>query len=364
MRRADHTGGRWALAAGALVVVAAVGGWAWAASGAHPVPSTAAVPTATATVERTTLSSTTQLSGTLGHGAASPLFSPASGTVTAVPQLGSTVAPGGVLFAVDGRPVVLMRGSVPAWRDLQVGMSAGEDVRQLEQDLVALGFTTGLDLTVDDVYTRATAIAVDRWQRSLGLHATGIVARSDLVFEPGAVRILDIAAPLGSRVSDSEPAFTVDSTVVVVTADVPAGQTYLVHAGDKVTVTLPAGGTVPGTVVQVSSVAAEQSTGSGGPQGNGPVTVPATITIDDPAQAAGLDQAPVTVEVTDKTVTGVLAVPITALVALAGGGYGVYVVHGAARTLVAVTPGLFAGTRVQVDSPGLRAGDKVVIPSS
>jgi peptidoglycan hydrolase-like protein with peptidoglycan-binding domain len=278
--------------------------------------------------------------------------------------VGSTITAGHVLFAVDGRPVVLMKGAEPAWRDFSVGMTAGADVRQLEQDLVDLGFATGLDLTVDETYTPTTALAVERWQSSLGLAATGVVSRSDLVFEPGPVRVVGVTAPLGSGISDGQPALTVGSTAVVVTAEVPAGQTYLVHPGDRVAVTLPAGRTIAGTVAQVSTVATGDNSGDGGQQNNGPASIPATVTLNHPSQAAGLDEAPVTVQVTDRTVTDVLAVPITALVALASGGYGVYVLDGAARTLVAVAPGLFAGTQVQVDSARLRPGDRVVVPSS
>ena len=60
----------------------------------------------------------------------------------------------------------------------------------------------------------------------------------------------------------------------------------------------------------------------------------------------------------------VLAVPVNALVALSGGGYGVEVVSGSQRTLLGVTTGLFADTLVQVSGPGLRAGMRVEVPSS
>jgi hypothetical protein len=60
----------------------------------------------------------------------------------------------------------------------------------------------------------------------------------------------------------------------------------------------------------------------------------------------------------------VLAVPVSALVALAGGGYAVEVVHGAARRLVAVQTGLFANTRVQVSGRGLTTGTRVQVPAS
>jgi hypothetical protein len=93
--------------------------------------------------------------------------------------------------------------------------------------------------------------------------------------------------------------------------------------------------------------------------------VSAQVRLIHPGAAAHLDQAPVTVDVTDRSVHGVLAVPITALVALAGGGYGVWV-DGAdgpsGRHLVGVTPGLFATTLVQVTAPGLSVGDRVEVP--
>jgi hypothetical protein len=61
-------------------------------------------------------------------------------------------------------------------------------------------------------------------------------------------------------------------------------------------------------------------------------------------------------------------VPLSALVALAGGGYAVEVVHGAgateARQLVGVRTGLFSDTLVQVSGPGIAVGDLVEVPSS
>jgi len=83
------------------------------------------------------------------------------------------------------------------------------------------------------------------------------------------------------------------------------------------------------------------------------------------AVAAGhLDQAPVTVSVVSAQARGVLAVPVSALVALAGGGYAVEVLHGRAGNLVAVQTGLFSQTLVQVSGPGLAAGQRVEVPSS
>ena len=85
--------------------------------------------------------------------------------------------------------------------------------------------------------------------------------------------------------------------------------------------------------------------------------------LDDPESAQGLDQAPVDVEVVSDRADDVLAVPVTALLALAEGGYAVEVVTDDGSTvLVAVDPGLFADGFVEVTSDSLQAGMEVVVP--
>ena len=83
------------------------------------------------------------------------------GTVTWLAPVGSTVARGQPVYAVDTRPVVRLPGAAPAWRDLGPSSADGIDVRQLEQALTDLGHTTGLDLTVDEDWTAVTTIAVE-----------------------------------------------------------------------------------------------------------------------------------------------------------------------------------------------------------
>ena len=58
-----------------------------------------------------------------------------------------------------------------------------------------------------------------------------------------------------------------------------------------------------------------------------------------------------------------VAVPVAALVALAGGGYGVQVVTGTASHYVRVQLGMFGGGRVQVSGNGIAAGTRVGVPS-
>ncbi|GAB3826339.1 peptidoglycan-binding protein [Dactylosporangium cerinum] len=259
------------------------------------------------------------------------------------------------MYDVDGRPVRLLYGNHPAWRSFGAGMTAGADVHALKENLVALGH--GRALTVDDRFTAAASAAVRRWQQATGQAVTGRVELGAVTFQPGPVRVTEVTAQLGATVS-ADPVLSGTSTAAAVTISVPAGRTYLVHTGDKVTVTMPDGAEAKGTVAELSAVAeTTQSTDGRPPQ----PTVTGLVTLDDPATGSDLDRAPVQVNITGKSVRGVLAVPVTALVALAGGGYGVWILADGRRRLAAVTTGLFAETLVEVRGD-LHEGDLVEVP--
>jgi peptidoglycan hydrolase-like protein with peptidoglycan-binding domain len=344
----------------ALVLVAGIaGGAGWWLAPRQPDPQAEThVAVSTTRVVRTSLATTTQMSGTLGHAGSYTVAVQRSGTVSALPAPGDVIERGGRLFEVDGTPVTLLYGSRPAWRDFAAGMTPGPDVRELEQNLAALGY--GRDLAVDEQFTRHTVEAVLAWQRATRRPATGTVGIGAVAFWPGPVRVLSVAAPLGAVAQAGQPVLSASTPDPVVTVPVPAVQSYLVHRGDRGTVTFPAGTRTTGRVAEVSPIASIST--EGGDRSAPPeATVSALVRLDRPSTAAGLDQAPVTVEVTDRRVSNVLAVPVTALVALAGGGFGVWVDNGG-RRLVAVTPGLFANTLVQVTAPNLHQGELVEVP--
>jgi Putative peptidoglycan binding domain len=344
------------LAAAAAGVGYAVTGRPHAQGGAAP-----AVQTGTSTVVRGTVTERVQVPGTLGYDGAYPVVHHGTaGTVTRVVEPGTTLDRGGVLYAVDNQPVRLLFGTVPAYRGFASGMTDGPDVAELEANLAALGFAPG---TVDNHFSGATAAAVHRWQAAWGLPAalrSGQLPAGQVVFLPGAVRIGQVQAALGAPAGAGVPVLTATSTSRVVTAAVATDRQALVHAGDPVVVTLTGLAPLDGTVVRVGRVATAVAAPGNGPPA-GPPTVPVTISVRLPAGAPDLDQAPVQVAIVSAQRTGVLLVPVTALLARPGGGYQVRLADG---RYVPVQPGLFDDSAGLVEVTGVAQGDRVEVPAS
>lgn len=462
-------------AAGALAAVVVASGGGPPEAGGSP----ASARRGTEVVQRRTLVESERVDGTLGYDDPRPALDRLGGTLTWLPAAGAVVHAGAPLFAVDGRPVILLDGSVPAWRALAAGRR-GVDVLQLERNLAALGYDPG---TVDERFSASTKAAVKRWQDDLGLRETGTVPLGRVVFLPAPRRVSEVTGQLGGSgsaanaawdggglqtmpVSDgatttpTQPAVTTPpettpttpaattpttpadtspttpttpatprttpttprttpttptttpqsgdsgggdgatpsgsggdgggsgggdggdgggpagasevlkttSTTRVVTADLDAADQGLARVGGRAAVELPDGRRIAGRIAEVGTVAAASSGGDdpgGGSDGEDQEsTLPVTIRLRSERGAGRLDEAPVIVELARTTRRDVLAVPVTALIARAGGGYAVRVVRrGAAHAVeVPVQPGLFADGYVELADGDVRAGDRVEVP--
>lgn len=325
--------------------------------------------TSLSTVSRRSLSEHTQVNGTLGYAGSYTVLAQAPGTVTWLPKAGQVIREGQVVDRVDGEPVTLLYGATPAWRTLAAGATAadvtGPDVAQLNRALVALGYIDKAEVdSAWDEFNWATRLGVEKLQDHLGVDQTGSLDLGDVVFLPTAARVTALRASLGGPATG--PVLHATSTTPTVSVALQVGTQAEVEAGDPVTITLPDGRATPGQVTSVGKVAATPPPdASGGPGGSTP-TVPVHIRLTHLGTAGGLDQAPVEVTITHRTVRHVLAVSVTALMARAGGGYAVEVVNGdrTAHRLVPVTPGLFddVAGMVQVSGSGLSAGEHVVVP--
>ena len=346
---------RWALAVAAVVVAAICAVVATSGTG-RPAAAATMTPD-TVKVERGELAAMVSQAGTLtyrGRSDGSPFaaINQASGVYTALPETGDRIGCGGVLYRVDDEPVLLLCGALPLYRPLHLGMT-GRDVRQLNHSLRRRGAST---------FTAATERALRALQRRNGLAASGRLELGDAVFLPEPVRVAKVTGELGGTARPGAPVLSATSDRLQVQVSLDPSQQGEVARGDRAQITLPGNIRVKGRVAGFGRVAQAPS-GQGGQPAD--ATIPTFIRLADPARAAGLDQAPVQVDITTKGVDDALSVPVTALVGRSGGGYAVELVRsGGRRELVAVELGLFdtGAGRVQVEGD-LRAGDSVVVPS-
>jgi len=348
--------------------------------------------TSTATVTRQSLTSQTQEDATLGDAGSYSVVNQAQGssagsgggTYTSLPAVGQVVRQGQVLYAVSGTPVVLLYGTTPAYRNLAEG-DTGPDVTELNTDLVKLGYLSAADLGARsgwDYYSAETGYGVELLQSHLGETQTGSLELGQAVFLPGAIEVTAYGTDtvLGGAAATGAVVLTASSTTPQVTIDLDAADQSEVHAGQPVSVTLPSGATTPGAVSSVSNVATSSSpsgdnndsdnnsnnSGNNNGSGSSAATVTVEVSLDHPAAAGSLNQAPVEVTITTGSVSNALVVPVDALLAQGNGGYAVEVIGAGGRHhLVAVTPGVFddAAGLVQV-SGNLAAGQKVVVPAT
>jgi hypothetical protein len=356
------------LCIGVVVVVVVVEPFAGTASG-HGGAVDNGSPSSTRRVERASLSSQTQVSGTLGYAGSWTVSVPgvASGQAvyTMLPSAGRIVRRGQPLFTIDGEQTLLLYGSTPVWRSFQAGMAPGMDVAELNANLRALG----LDTPSGDAFTSATSSAISALQQAHGLTRTGTLRLGAVVLEPGTLRVTTVIATLGAPAQPG-PVLTGTSTRQHVSVQLDVARQSEVKVGDRVSVSLPDNRTTPGVVSAIGKVATTPSSdqqGGGGGGGSSSPTIDVTVRLLHPSAAGDLDQAPVEVSITERRVRNALAVPVNALVALAGGGYAVEEVEAnGTHRLVPVTPGIFDDAQglVQVAGSGLAVGQRVVVPAS
>lgn len=316
----------------------------------------------TARVELTTLTDQVRLNAQLDYG--DPVDLPAAGgVVTALPAAGQVIEAGGAVYESDGRPVVLLQGERPLWRDLSSDVGDGQDVLQLEQNLSRFGF---FDREPDTRFDWWTKNAIQQWQKSLGLEQTGTVSPADVVIANApSIRVSQITGALGQ--SGVSPARYTETTLRAV-ARLTAAQARELQAGTPVTVQLPDGTELEATLAAIDP--------GGEPTGEDEQTTPPTATVEFPDQTQVAQAGPAAVRLlvsdTDRTAE-TLVVPVTALIATADGGYAVEILTGTAIVRVPVEIGMVADARAQIlasgpdvdgapaDAPALAEGDDAVI---
>lgn len=317
----------------------------------RPAEPAAAPPPAvkTTTVRKGDLTNTRTLQGQLGFGAARPVKN-AAGTVTKLPTAGQTTELGKELYRVDDQPVVVFLGATPLFRALDAPGLKGSDVAVVMDNLAALGYSVGTrprDAAKAE-FTPRVADALKKWQKAIGVEQTGTLAPGRVLVLDRPMRVGTVKAQLGDPAT--EELFELTPTTRLVTLQVPVTEAGVLKAGLPVTVLRPDNRPVPAKVTSVKPVATPAE-GGGGPK------VDVVVTPDNPADVGDLDTAPVRLTVTTESRTGVLTVPLAALVALKEGGYAVQLPSGG---LKAVRTGLYSQDEVEISGDGVVDGLEVV----
>jgi peptidoglycan hydrolase-like protein with peptidoglycan-binding domain len=335
--------------------------------GAEPAAA-ASQATRTTTIVQQDLVESEEVDGTLGYSDSRTVTNHLSGTVTWTPKAGTVVKTNHPLYEVDGTAVYLLDGSYPVYRTMRDGLT-GRDVRELENNLRRLDLDPDYEMKVDGEWDSGTTAAVKRWQKRKGLTRTGEIELGRVVFQPGSRRIGEVQVAAGASASggaeaaatgaDSAAAssslMTTTSTRRIVTVDLEATKQALAAKGEQVSLEMPDGKDAEGTITSVGTVAEKNATAD---DSDPPATIEVLIGLDA-STGSRLDQAPVDVDFEKRRAANVLTVPVTALLARAGGTFAVEVREGAQRRLVPVTTGLYTDKYVEIEGDGLRSGQTV-----
>ena len=212
------------LVAAVVVVLMAAGALAADAAGAFraakPTASSGGYNTGTATVQRRSLTSQTQVDATLGNGGSYTVVVPWAVRAASLAGVARRAgrrrrhSPGsrpwpddpagpGALPGQRAARWSCCTGSVPSYEDLSEGMT-GADVKELNADLVKLGYATAAALGPRsgwDYFSAETAYALEQLQSELGLTVTGTLPLGQAVFLPGPAQV----TALGTEVVPGAP---------------------------------------------------------------------------------------------------------------------------------------------------------------
>jgi hypothetical protein len=141
-----------------LVAVAALayGGFYLGAQNNDTLSNAKTLELSTTTVKKGDLENKEEYNGTLQQTDKKVLKTATAGVVTYLPDEGSVISFGEILFAIDNKPSILLEGETPFYRSLDMNSDPGKDIEQLENALVFLGYATD-DFVPDQTFDQETS---------------------------------------------------------------------------------------------------------------------------------------------------------------------------------------------------------------
>ncbi|MBP2326570.1 hypothetical protein JOF56_006955 [Kibdelosporangium banguiense] len=323
-----------------------------------PEPTPAGAPQVkVATVRKADLANTKSMQAMIGFGTPRQIKGTGTGVVTRLPAVGDVAQAGKPLYWVNDQPVPVFFGPTPLFRKLEAPGAKGSDVAMMMDNLARLGYQVGRR-PKDDTKAELTPTvieAIKKWQRKAGLEDTGTVDVGQILVLDTQVRVASVQAQPGAAAT--EQLFTVTPNSRVVTMSVPMTEAGGLKAGTSVSLVRPDSRQVPAKI-QSATPAVPNPEAQGGAGAEQKLDV--VMVADDPADVADLAPAPIQLNITTESRSGVLTVPVEALVALREGGYAVQLRGGELR---AVKTGLYSQDKVEVSGSGITEGLEVVTAS-
>ncbi|MFJ2544033.1 peptidoglycan-binding protein [Microbacterium sp. NPDC087589] len=345
------------VAAAVLLSLVVGGGLVWSAVTSRD-DSPAAKPTAATTaVMKGTLQGEIIAAGTFAYADRVPIVAGRDGVLTELAAIGSTIDRGGVLSRVDNLPTFLMFGALPAWRSYEADMGSGPDVRQLEENLAALGFFSDAP---DENFRWATTQAIRAWQKATGQEQTGTISLGIITFRSGPQRVASTEAKVGDRVGSTQGVATASSLDKRISIQLNPADVSQIDVGGTASVQLPDGTQAVGVVERI-----DPPTTAKGADGADKTIVPVTVSLADAAATANIDNVSVTATLFGKKHEGVYYVPVTSLIGLDGNKIGVQLVQkDGSITELPVKTGVRATGNIEISGDGVREGLTIISGAS
>ena len=167
---------------------------------------------------------------------------------------GEEVAAGDMAVEVSGRPVIVLPGRFPAYRDLVLDDS-GPDVAQMQRALAELGLRAEEPSGVMDAATvRQSDMMYERVGYESGSsRGVAAVPRSEVVYVDGLPRIVaQPPRPLGSRLAQGESVLVLAGTRLQADCPITAAQELLLSVGMEAEMELDDGTRVAATVGELT----------------------------------------------------------------------------------------------------------------
>jgi len=261
--------------------------------------------------------------------------------VTGLPDLGSVIEPGSVLYETDSTPVFTALGQSASWRTLD-STTSGPDVAQLQDFLTNGGWAEPFEDSGE--WSTALTTAIEAWQSDTGQAVSGTVPLGDLWFIAGPIRITSIETTEGVIVSDAAPILSYTSqerAIEAMVSDLPEG----LLVAEDLQVRLPGAVNLPATLRSATGTADGFNV---------------VIDVDVPDEVANVDGIEATVSWTTNEIIDALTLPPEALRRVDSGDYLVDILVGDSIETTVVEVVGQAGRLVAVT--GIEERAQVLIP--